>query len=209
MWGGNAAVLVLVSDQDFLAASGEVVKSGQYRRTEVLVSDTELNIPTIFDIPATTDSPTVPSATWSAHFEDLDGNKKLDWITGFILPHTVTSPTDWPTIIIANTPAGPPPFQYGISFDQAALMIQMALNSAASRFPQEMGNATLVDGRVTVDSELIDTGSRVIVTAQDGNTVGSLHIENRYDHISFDIVSSDGGDNGDIAWLLYELGDGD
>jgi hypothetical protein len=68
------------------------------------------------------------------------------------------------------------------------------------------GNETLVAGTVTVATAAVNPQSFILLTRTSDPTaanVGTLAIRNIVDGVSFDIVSSDVLDVGDISYLLF------
>lgn len=66
----------------------------------------------------------------------------------------------------------------------------------------DTGTSVLLNGSVTVPSAAVLLTSRIICSSMDANVSGALHIENVVPGVSFDIVSSNLGDAGTVAWLL-------
>lgn len=79
----------------------------------------------------------------------------------------------------------------------AGLRVSEAANS-------KQGTATLTGGTVTVANTSVTANSRIFLTAQDNNSVGSLRISARTAGISFDITSSVNTDNGVVAFEIFE-----
>lgn len=68
----------------------------------------------------------------------------------------------------------------------------------------KQGVATLVAGTVTVSNTSITANSRIMLTAQDNNTVGSLRISARTVSTDFTITSSLNTDTGVVAYEIFE-----
>lgn len=68
----------------------------------------------------------------------------------------------------------------------------------------ESGTAVMVNGAVTVPSTIVLAGSIIGPFSMDAGVSHALHVPsaNIVPGVSFDIVSSDGGDNGVVAWVL-------
>lgn len=68
------------------------------------------------------------------------------------------------------------------------------------------GVATLSGGTVTVNNTLVEANSRIFLTAQDNNTTGALRVSARVAATSFTITSSNGADNGVVAYEIFKVG---
>lgn len=66
----------------------------------------------------------------------------------------------------------------------------------------DSGTAVMVNGTVTVPTAVVVAGSLILPSSMDAGVSHALHVENIVPGVSFDIVSSDGGDNGIVAWVL-------
>ena len=66
------------------------------------------------------------------------------------------------------------------------------------------GVATLVAGTVAVNDAATTANSRIILTAQDNNSTGTLRISARVAGVSFTITSSNAGDTGVVAYAIIE-----
>ena len=67
------------------------------------------------------------------------------------------------------------------------------------------GVATLTAGTVTVATTEVTATSRIFLTCQEpGGTPGFLHVSARNAGQDFTILSSDGADTSDVAWLMTE-----
>ncbi len=66
------------------------------------------------------------------------------------------------------------------------------------------GVAILKNGQITVFNIAVTQTSEIYASGQDDNVSGSLRITNIKPGVSFDIVSSNGADNGKVAWFLYQ-----
>jgi hypothetical protein len=70
---------------------------------------------------------------------------------------------------------------------------------------QHCGLASLVLGAVTVASSVVTASSRIFLSVQDiSATPGFVSIANIVPGVSFDIISSVGTDDSDVAWMLVE-----
>lgn len=134
---GSAQEITLrfFADQDFDTSTGEIIKAGNsktglgfYRSYVCSISGSTLTIPTITDLPTTTDSPSAPASTWTSRF--YQGNTARDyWIPGFFIKHTVSSPQVWSDVFAYNHPPGFQPHPNAITYDQAALLISQSLGT--------------------------------------------------------------------------------
>jgi len=70
----------------------------------------------------------------------------------------------------------------------------------------KQGVATLVSGTVVVPNTSITASSRIMLTAQDNNSVGSLRVSARTPGTSFTITSNNGTDSGVVAYEIFEPG---
>ena len=70
----------------------------------------------------------------------------------------------------------------------------------------KQGTATLTAGSVVVANTSVTANSRIFLTPQDGNTVGSLGISARTTGTSFTIKSSNAADTGVVAYQIFEPG---
>lgn len=70
----------------------------------------------------------------------------------------------------------------------------------------KQGVATLVAGAVTVANTSVTSTSRIMLTPQDGNTVGSVRVDSRVAGTSFTIKSSNSADTGVVAFEIFEVG---
>lgn len=161
--GGTSAILRFKADCDFVTSAGEVVKAGKtYRDIACDVAGTVLTIPTITTIPSTTDSTSNSQATWTATIY-VNARKKYDvWLGGFHLSHTLPTPT-WGDVINHDNPPGPQPGVYGISYDQAALMISQqvgTLNDAAVGV-KGRGSASVAPAQASMPIFVSDNDRRV------------------------------------------------
>jgi hypothetical protein len=77
-----------------------------------------------------------------------------------------------------------------------------AVGVNSPRIPQYVGVDTLVDGVVTVLNASVTADSKFQMTGQAGVS-GIPHPENIIAGESFDIVSSNGLDNGEVLWSMY------
>lgn len=203
-WGGSVAYLVFKANQDFVAANEEFVKQGVYRKAICAVVGVDVTLPLVANIPTTTDSPSDPDATWDAWLEDSGHTKKLDYVSGFKLNHVETSPVDWKDIFIFNNPpgfiAGP---QYGISYDQAVLLINQRV-AQISGDTVATGIGTLSVGvPVTILSPVVAADSPIEGIPRGGSDItGKLHVSNIVAGISFDVYSDNPSDNGNFTWVI-------
>lgn len=69
------------------------------------------------------------------------------------------------------------------------------------------GAINLIGGVVTVNNTQILNTTRIFLTAQDNDTIGSLQVSNRVEGVSFDITSSVPTDTGLVGWLLFQVPD--
>lgn len=65
------------------------------------------------------------------------------------------------------------------------------------------GVAVLSGGTVTVDSSIVTAGSVVMTSRQNGLNSGFLTIANIIPNSSFDIISTNASDDGEVFWLLF------
>ncbi len=68
----------------------------------------------------------------------------------------------------------------------------------------KQGVATLSSGTVTVSNTSVTANSRIILTAQDNNSTGSLRVSARTAGTSFTITSDNAGDSGVVAYQIFE-----
>jgi hypothetical protein len=71
----------------------------------------------------------------------------------------------------------------------------------------KQGTATLAAGTVTVVNTSVTANSRILLTAQDDNTTGSLRVSARTAGTSFTITSSVSTDTGVVAYEIFEPGE--
>lgn len=64
------------------------------------------------------------------------------------------------------------------------------------------GREPLVNGVATVDTGAVAADSKVLVSSVDDGVSGALRVTNIVPGVSFDIVSSNGGDNGLVTWVI-------
>jgi len=67
-----------------------------------------------------------------------------------------------------------------------------------------MGVATLVAGVKVVNTVKVTANSRITLTGQDNNVTGTLRVSARTAGTSFTITSSNAGDTGNVAWVIFE-----
>lgn len=201
-FGGSRCYLVFKANQQFVAVNGEVVQPDIYRRETCIVVGRDRTIPFISNIPTTTDA--MPNdATWDIYFEDQQHTKRDVLIAGAVLPHTHPSPVVWSDIVNFNNPPGfiPGP-NYGISYDQAILLINQMRNQIAGN-TVATGMATLVGGQATILDSHVATNSPIGGFSMSENVTGPFRFINRVPGVSFDIASENGADEGNVHWIIY------
>jgi hypothetical protein len=95
----------------------------------------------------------------------------------------------------------------GSSYGGAGILYGMNRWGAAGSDTQHIrhGIATLASGTVTVSETTVSFSSRIICTCiGPSGTPGLLIVQNIVPSTSFDIVSSSGSDNSNVAWVLFE-----
>jgi hypothetical protein len=70
----------------------------------------------------------------------------------------------------------------------------------------KQGTATLSGGTVVVSNTSVTASSRIVLTAQDNNSVGALRVSARTAGTSFTVTSSSGTDSGVVAYEIFEPG---
>lgn len=75
--------------------------------------------------------------------------------------------------------------------------------SAGTGLVSGSDTATMVDGTVTIPSVEVTTDSKILVTSNDDGVFGSLRVSAIVPGVSFTITSSNGGDNGIVAWIMF------
>lgn len=198
--GGSVCYLVFNSNQQFRAVDGEIVQPGPYRIVPCVVTDRDITIPLIANIPTTTDS-SDPSATWSTWFEDSSHTRKMDWLVGFQLNHVFTAPTLWELIFDDNNPQGIPVPSGGISYDQAALLFQRLIAQVSTEIlASGIGILAAAQAVTILDSHVVaDSPIRLIPKAE---MSGILRHFNHVAGVSFDVASSEGSDSGNFRWEI-------
>lgn len=68
----------------------------------------------------------------------------------------------------------------------------------------KQGTATLASGTVVVNNTSVTANSRIFLTAQDNNSVGTLRVSARTAGASFTITSSSNTDSGVVAYQIFE-----
>lgn len=201
-WGGTAAILVLESNQDFVASNTEIVERGVYRRVPLVVAGYDFTIPLIPSIPTTTDS-NFPDATWSARIFSVDGTKRLDWLLGFQLRHIYSSPAQWENIFVDSAPPGFQPSPNALSREDAIILMQSLAAQIAGN-TVAAGNGVLAVAEVTtiLDSNVAANSPIMCIPKSEGIT-GQLRAFNRVPGVSFDVVSDNGADAGNFKWAIY------
>lgn len=66
------------------------------------------------------------------------------------------------------------------------------------------GSVQLIAGSATINTTKVTAASLILLTAQDNNSIGVLRVNNRNVGTDFTIVSSNGADNGLVAWMIVE-----
>jgi hypothetical protein len=82
--------------------------------------------------------------------------------------------------------------------------VQVGGSSGVSVTRWRHGLATLVAGVVTVSDANVTTNSRIMLTAQDNNAVGTLRVSARTAGVGFNITSDNAGDTGVVAYEIIE-----
>lgn len=68
-----------------------------------------------------------------------------------------------------------------------------------------MGDAELINGKITVLNKLVTANSRIFLTInRPGGTVGSVYVSNRISGVSFTINSTSAHDESTVSWLIIE-----
>lgn len=203
IYGGSIAYLVFSADQQFEAVDGEIVQQGRYRRVACVVAGNDVTIPLIANIPATTDSVTDRNSTWTTWFEDAAGTRRMEWLAGFQLSHVFVSPALWADIFTNNNPPTPQLVSPGISYDQAVLLIQEAIsNISPSVLASGSGTLTAAQSVTILDSH-VAADSPIRLLPKTDTITGELRVFNRIAGVSFNVVSSEGGDHGNFRWEIY------
>ena len=65
------------------------------------------------------------------------------------------------------------------------------------------GTAILTNGQVTVSNSAVTATAEIHASSQDDGVSGTLRVVNIKPGVSFDIVSTNLGDNGKVAWVMY------
>lgn len=68
------------------------------------------------------------------------------------------------------------------------------------------GVATLVSGTIGVFTSVVTANSRIFLTPQDNNSGGAIRVSSRTPGVGFTITSSNNGDNGVVAYEIFEPG---
>lgn len=136
-------------------------------------------------------------------------NKARNIITGdsgWFIPSS-PSPTTREVLEIANQGQfllWPPNLYLNEVGVQRLFDAQFSLQFSTSLLiPRQVGTALLVNGMVTVNSVFTTANAPIILTAQDDLTSGTLHVTNRVEGVSFDVLSDNAGDEGVVAWAIY------
>ncbi len=134
--GGTSATLRLFADNNYLSSTGEWILSGNaltgegcFREIDCVVAGTTLTIDSFADFPSTTDSPTLPTATWTARLYDQRGIAREFFLVSFGVDHAFGASQSWPTIISYNNPQGPPPDQNFLSASQIGVVVNQAVGT--------------------------------------------------------------------------------
>jgi hypothetical protein len=70
----------------------------------------------------------------------------------------------------------------------------------------KQGTATLTVGTVAVANTSVTATSRILLTAQDNNSTGTLRVSARTPGTGFTVTSSNAGDSGVVAYQIFEPG---
>jgi hypothetical protein len=68
----------------------------------------------------------------------------------------------------------------------------------------KFGTVTLTLGLATVTTSDVTATSRIFLTGQDHNVIGTLYVSARVANTSFNITSTKLTDSGNVAWLILE-----
>lgn len=166
-YGGSAATVRFYASDTFTASDGRIVAAGTagsttgfFRTLTCAVSGTTLTCPSV-TLPSTTDSLTVPTATWTAVLFDHKGTKRDFFpVANFKLPHTVGNSTTWAVISQYQGTAPRPPSSGYLTADQTLSTIASSVN---------VGNpaTTAALGRIKLNLAPADAASPIAVGAND------------------------------------------
>lgn len=148
-YGGATATVRFYASDTFTTTAGDVIGAGQvgssagfFRSMSCTVAGTTLTCPAV-TLPATTDSPDLPQARWTAVLFDAQGTRRNFFpLSDFKLSHTLGISTTWAAVRLDNAapPRAPAPGYY--TADQVnALNAQRAPHDAT--FITQTPNATL------------------------------------------------------------------
>jgi len=207
-WGGTTGTLAFFSgvtwtDQNgmvHLEGKGLALLSDAAQLVTMDIAD-RVATPRAFDVEPTVSSIDEPRARITAVLFDENDRQKKVLFKNWEWPAT-PNPMTWPDLTGHNHTRRRCLGDRYLNETQIRDLIDgIPLSNPISTF----GVANMVGGIVTVNTELVVGSSRALMTGQGEGVSGALRAENYVLGVGFDIVSSNGLDEGEVVWLLLQL----
>lgn len=205
--GGSLAYLRIYANASFATEDGETILQGLigqrytlFKEVICTVDGATLNIPQ-FTLPSTEGSPTNRRATYTAILFTSQGARvRPNFMTNFAVPDSLETQT-WTTLALHQNARNPSPSEGVIDIGQVEYMIQEAIDGLQI---QQAGTASLVAGEASVGSSVVESDSVIITTGQAETVSGQVRAVNIVEGESFDLLSTNLADEGNVGWILLE-----
>lgn len=210
-WGGAAAHLYVYSSSDWLDENGiyhlkgiEGSKQDVYQPFDATVVSRTLLFADGMSIAPTTTSPDRPGVRLTGVLFDEGLKQRKTLFRSWQFPDDL-NPLTFEALAIYNAGRKRRFDPKYLNEDQILALLDAAIDGIVlQNMPTAQGLAVMVDGSVVVAEALTTAFSRVVPVAQDDGVSGSLRISARTAGVSFTIQSSNDGDNGYVAWVMFE-----
>lgn len=215
-WGGAVAYAHVASSNSWTDEDGERHLEGNSDSKKTphavfagVVSGANLLFENV-SLPPTTTSPDKPRTRYSISI--FDENLKLR-LSKELVVEDWPLPDDLDPLTFANWSVQAAACGCGLDSvkfynrEQVDFQIQEAIDAIVlANMPTATGLALMVDGAAVVAEVLTGAFSRITVVSQDNGVNGTLRVplDERVAGASFTIRSSEGGDNGYVAWSITE-----
>lgn len=212
-WGASGTLVVCL-DQDIVSDTGvEYPKTtgmggtlkglGFHWESAITVVSNRALAAAVADLPTTDNAIPAHTARYQVYIYDVRGNLKARINqTPYHLHSNLPDTFTWAEWRNANEFVQ---FRGSTTFIGDYITVAAMIAAALTRLmPAAQGRVALSGGTATVLSSLVSSTSNIQLTGQDSGISGSLGVLTRTAGVSFVIQSSNGLDEGEVSWLLFD-----
>jgi hypothetical protein len=210
-WGGATASLRLYSNRDWQDINGAYHLGGQERSQDyydifpAIVAGRSLLFNEGMNTPATLTSPDRPNVRITGLLFDEDGRYRRPAFRNWVFTDEL-NPSTFAELVIFNRRKRKCLSDHYLTDVMIYAAIQEAIDGIVlTNMPTARGLTAMVAGVAVVAEPLTTLFSEIHPTMQvGGRNFGALSIGAVDPGVGFTIISQDGGDEGNVGWVMYE-----